>query len=290
MNRIKALLAFDMIPMLMRSQDHMSSDCRYDNAWVYLRRSFEQHIEFVRFEWMGTRYKVSLCSCNSHADAYTQIEMPGPKFNSERRQWPWMTSLISGSSGRKTKKWEEDATRHFVHWLKIVVEVVQNRGRGVWFMARPLEKRGIIPRASEGLIPFSHWGILVTPLTKGQLTDRMTENPINATQSWGYLHELRNIFGTASYQRKDFKGEDYKRATQLTYLGQTERDDEQLHNYGQPASFLLIVGHELIRQNPHYHLLTNNCQVWVEKFLEKVCPQANIDDKTIAGLLGSSLK
>ena len=118
----------------------------------------------------------------------------------------------------------------------------------------------------------------------------MTVTLVDDTEPWGHLHELRNIFGKARYERKDFKGEDYKRATKLTYLGQTEMTDQELHEYGKEFMCRLILGHELIRQNQDYHLLSNNCQVWVEKFLERVCPQAELDEKTIANLLGSSMK
>jgi hypothetical protein len=47
------------------------------------------------------------------------------------------------------------------------------------------------------------------------------------------------------------------------------------------------LGHDIIRSNPRYHLLKNNCQVWVEKFLHKVCPSAEVE-KTFAQVMHSS--
>jgi len=51
---------------------------------------------------------------------------------------------------------------------------------------------------------------------------------------------------------------------------------------------LLTLGHDLIRSNPKYHLLKNNCQVWVEKFLAKVCPSAEVEKILAEVLQGSS--
>jgi hypothetical protein len=36
--------------------------------------------------------------------------------------------------------------------------------------------------------------------------------------------------------------------------------------------------------NRKYHFIRNNCQKWVKNFLEKVCPNAEID-KTIEAVL-----
>jgi hypothetical protein len=45
-----------------------------------------------------------------------------------------------------------------------------------------------------------------------------------------------------------------------------------------------MIGNELILRDPHYKLLKNNCQVWVQGFVEKVCPEADIE-KTIGEVL-----
>jgi len=46
-----------------------------------------------------------------------------------------------------------------------------------------------------------------------------------------------------------------------------------------------MLGNELINENPEYQLLKNNCQIWAENFLQYVCPNASLDEKSIAELL-----
>jgi hypothetical protein len=189
-------------------------------------------MELMEFQWYGTRYTYQAAHLDSQGTRYTLIKMPGPKtpFMGDRLDilkyidtaHPW---------DRGDKNWQKESGKHILHWLRIAAEIAQNRGRSVWFMARPLEKRRF-PAASEGLIALSHWGILVSQFTKGQMTDRMNEKTPGGEEVWGDLHELRNFLGKARYECQDFKTADYHRATRFTYLGQTEMTDEELHEYG----------------------------------------------------------
>jgi hypothetical protein len=189
--------------------------------------------------------------------------------------------------------WMIESANQFVSSLQKIVESICSRGRSVWFMVRPLENRNL-PGPSAAHVSFSHWGILVSGMTRSQLEDLSTETmplggPVDSI--WGDLHELRNIYGAAKYECSTYRARDNRKATKLEYLGQTEITDEELFEFGEMLMLdgVLILGHELIRSNPKYHLLKNNCQVWVEKFLEKVCPSAETE-RTIAQVLRSSSK
>jgi hypothetical protein len=185
--------------------------------------------------------------------------------------------------------WMIESARTFVINLRKVVETVCSRGRSVWFMVKPLNNRIILAGSSDGKTSFSHWGILISGLTRAQLEDRIPETSTDLDSIWGDLHELRNQSGTAIYQCTTYRAKDYLQATKLDYLGQTEVSDEELFEVGISnfENMAKVLGTGLINTNPKYHLLKNNCQVWVEKFLAKVCPAAETA-KTIAKILGAS--
>jgi hypothetical protein len=186
--------------------------------------------------------------------------------------------------------WMFESARLFVINLRKVVEIVCSRGRSVWFMVRPLENRAILSGPSNAKASFSHWGILISGMTRSQLEDRRAEANSGLDSIWGDLHELRNHHGTAHYECSTYHAKDSLRATKLDYLGQTEIIDEELFEFGISNSEVLLtcyLGHALIKSNPKYDLLKNNCQVWVEKFLAKVCPAAETA-KTIAQALGAT--
>lgn len=184
--------------------------------------------------------------------------------------------------------WKIESAKLFITSVRKVVETICSRGRSVWFMVRPLESRALLSGPSEANVSFSHWGILISGMTRSQLEDRLGD--VESDAIWGDLHELRNYFGNARYEWSTYQARHNQRATKLDYLGQTEITDEALFEFGiDHRKAFLMKGHELIRLNPKYHLLKNNCQVWVEKFLAKVCPSAEIE-KTIAQVLRSSSK
>jgi hypothetical protein len=136
-----------------------------------------------------------------------------------------------------TESWMLESARLFVSALHRVVESICSRGRSVWLMAEPL-RNGIVPTASSGNIAFSHWGILISYLTRHQLQDRIAELEEKAGLDLilGDLHELRNHRGEVRYERYEYRGHHHQRATKLKYLGQTEVTDETLFEFG---SFLL---------------------------------------------------
>jgi hypothetical protein len=71
----------------------------------------------------------------------------------------------------------------------------------------------------------------------------------------------------------------------LDYLGQTALDVNDIYDFGMSNWWKsLIVGTSLITGARKYHFIRNNCQKWVENFLKKVCPNAEID-KTIEEVL-----
>jgi len=198
---------------------------------------------------------------------------------------------ISSRLSPNNDNWMIESAQLFLHSFHRVIETIRSRGRSVWFMVRPLENRNL-PGPSAAHVSFSHWGILISDMTRSQLEDRLeeTSTATSGDSIWGDLHELRNICGSAKYECCTYRARDNRRATKLDYLGQTEIADEELFEFGTaPFRDILITGHELIRSNPKYHLLKNNCQVWVEKFLNKVCPSAEVE-KTLAEVLRSSSK
>jgi hypothetical protein len=179
-------------------------------------------MELMEFGWEGTRYTYQGAHLDSQGTRYTLIKLSGLKIAS----WRDRTNILkyidtTRPLGPGDKKWQKESAQQVLHWLRIAAEIAQNRGRSVWFMARPLEKRRF-PAASAGLIALNHWGILVSRFTKGQMTDRMDGNTSATDEIWGDLHELRNFLGKARYECQDFKATDYQRATRFTYLGQTD--------------------------------------------------------------------
>jgi hypothetical protein len=105
-------------------------------------------------------------------------------------------------------------------------------GRSVWFMARPLARKGISP-GSNAVVAFNHWGIVISSMTRHQMQQKMTSHGAGpASCDWGDLHELRNHDGEAGYERRNFCDIDYQRATRWTYLCQTDLTDEELHDFG----------------------------------------------------------
>jgi hypothetical protein len=188
------------------------------------------NMEVMEFMWKGTRHQVA--HLDSQGTPHTLIKMPGPKhlpFDVIRDDFLEYTDTTRPLD--PGDEWKKESAEHFLHWLRKAAEITQNRGRSVWFMARPLQKR-IFPAVSEGLIALSHWGLLISRFSKGQMTDRMNRNTTDEDEIWGDLHELRNFLGKARYECEDFKAADYQRATRFTYLGQTEMTDEALHEYG----------------------------------------------------------
>jgi len=127
--------------------------------------------------------------------------------------------------------WMIESAQHFLNSLLKVVETIRSRGRSVWFMVRPLENRNL-PGPSAGHVSFSHWGILVSGMTRSQLEDRLAETSTTTDSIWGDLHELRNILGTAKYECSTYRARDNRKATRLDYLGQTEITDEELFEFG----------------------------------------------------------
>ena len=128
--------------------------------------------------------------------------------------------------------WMIESARIFVINLRKVVETVCSRGRSVWFMVRPLENRAMLSGPSEAKASFSHWGILISGMTRSQLEDRRAEATSGVDSIWGDLHELRNHSGTARYECSTYRAKDNLRATKLDYLGQTEINDEELFEFG----------------------------------------------------------
>ena len=129
--------------------------------------------------------------------------------------------------------WMPESARLFVGSLRKVVETVCSRGRSVWFMVRPLESRALLSGPSDAKVSLSHWGILISGMTRSQLEDRLHELPSSSLDAiWGDLHELRNHFGTARYECSTYCAKDNRRATKLEYLGQTEITDEELFEFG----------------------------------------------------------
>jgi hypothetical protein len=127
--------------------------------------------------------------------------------------------------------WMIESAHQFLNYLQRVVETIRSHGRSVWFMVRPLENRNL-PGPSAAHVSFSHWGILVSGMTRSQLEDRLEETSTTGDAIWGDLHELRNICGTAKYECSTYRARDNRKATRLDYLGQTEIADEELFEFG----------------------------------------------------------
>jgi len=124
------------------------------------------------------------------------------------------------------------SARQFLVSLRKVVEAVCSRGRSVWFMVRPLER--MLLSGSDASIQLSHWGILVSELTRSQFDDRMREIPLDPNGVLGDLHELKNIHGKAEYRCATYTVKLHQAVTKLDYLGQTEMNDAALHKFGFP--------------------------------------------------------
>ena len=145
---------------------------------------------------------------------------------------PTLLSPISPTSPSRDN-WMSESARLFIRSLRKVVETVCSRGRSVWFMVRPLESRALLSGPSDAKVSLSHWGILISGMTRSQLEDRLHESsPSSLDAIWGDLHELRNHFGTARYECSTYRARDNRRATKLDYLGQTEITDEKLFEFG----------------------------------------------------------
>ena len=145
---------------------------------------------------------------------------------------PTLLSPISQTSPTRGN-WMSESGRLFIGSLRKVVETVCSRGRSVWFMVRPLQNRALLSGPSDAKVSLSHWGILISAMTRPQLEDRLLENPPSRWDAvWGDLHELRNHFGTARYECSTYRAGDNRRATKLDYLGQTEISDEKLFDLG----------------------------------------------------------
>jgi hypothetical protein len=237
---------------------------------------------------------------------YTLVKMPYPPDKKNKKtsvrtisfytedgdpKHEWLNYLQCDSSVEKElEEWVKESAQKFVYWLHQTVDIVLRRGRSVWFMACPL-KRAFLS-GSAGIVAMNHWGIVISQLTEVEMTTWTKKTSASPLAGLGDIHELHNAFGNARYQCRDFKAEDYERMTQFNYIGQTEMTDQQLHDYGEHYSMAMLMcsGNELIRQNPVYQVLKNNCQVWVEKFLSQVCPGSKLAEKSIAKWLESSSK
>jgi hypothetical protein len=129
--------------------------------------------------------------------------------------------------------WMRKCEGIFLRSLIKTVEIACSRGRSVWFMVRPLNN-SLVPRGSEARTSFSHWGVLISDLAKCQLEDRLVESP-NAKEVLGDLHELRNVLGMTRYDHLSYRIDDYKKATKLEYLGQTEMELEDILAFGEQS-------------------------------------------------------
>jgi hypothetical protein len=128
------------------------------------------------------------------------------------------------------ESWKYKSAHQFLVSLRKMAEAVCSRGRSVWFMVRPLDRR--ILSGSEGNVHFSHWGIMVSEMTRLQLDARMAELPLDLPGVLGDLHELKNIRGRAEYRCTNYTVKLNIGATKLEYLGQTEMTDEALDKLG----------------------------------------------------------
>lgn len=127
--------------------------------------------------------------------------------------------------------WMIESAKLFVASIRKIAEVICSRGRSVWFMVRPLENRAtMLSGPSDARVSFSHWGILISGMTRSQLEDRLQD--AESDEIWGDLHELKNYYGNAKYEWSTYRAKDNQRATKLEYLGQTEITDEALFEHG----------------------------------------------------------
>jgi hypothetical protein len=201
-------------------------------------------IEVVDFRWVKKGFKIK----EEKGKGYTCVELPGPVMNSSWKRkrkkentedYCWLNCLRVGPYSRVIDfmpKWKAESGNYFAQILIKVVDTIGASGRSVWFLVRPLQSIRL-PGGLARLIPFSHWGILISPLTKRQMTNRMHGNHSNNSEEWGKLHELHRRGGQADYVRNRFFASDFQRATKLAYLGQTEMTDMQLFELGNTVRY-----------------------------------------------------
>lgn len=196
-----------------------------------IRTRGNRHVEVVVFRWKGTGVKEQV---DKHGGLAT-INLPGPVYkDANQKDVSWLSYVLSphDDPSDRDNEWKKESANCFLKWLKKTIELVDRKGRSVWFMSRPVERgRAMIPIGSEGLAPFSHWGILISEIPKGQLLEKMKDRS-NSEIVWGDLHELRAHGGYSHYECKDFKAEDYQKGMKFSYLGETEATLEELDLYG----------------------------------------------------------
>jgi hypothetical protein len=260
-----------------------------------LKRRGIYGIEVVDFRWGKKHFKIKADKSRS----YACVDLPGPVINSSWKRkrkkdimedYSWLNCLRAGPYSRGgdfIPKWKEDSGSYFVQILIKVVDTIGLCGRSVWFLAHPLQSIPL-PKGLDRWIPFSHWGILISPLTKRQMANRMSGNHVGNSEEWGKLHELSRRGNRALYIRSRFRASDFQRATKLTYLGQTEMTDLELDLLGTSVRFRVanrFSGNGIIAQSPIYDLFSDSCQDFVERFLLRACPTAEINYAALAHLL-----
>jgi hypothetical protein len=208
-----------------------------------LERRSISGIEVVDFRWGRKGCKIK----ENKSRWYTCLDLPGPvikslwKRKSKRKKedledYSWLKCLRLGPYSRGSDiipEWKKNSGTYFAQSLIKVVETIGVSGRSVWFLVRPLQSPSV-PKVP--LISFSHWGILISPLTKRQMDDLICGDHSNNSEAWGNLHELNRQGDHAFYTRKRFYASDFERATKLDYLGQTEMTDRQLDQLGNSVS------------------------------------------------------
>jgi hypothetical protein len=127
------------------------------------------------------------------------------------------------------EEWMIESARLFSQSLTRTVEMILGRGLSVWFMVAPLQSVNLGPSAA--VIPFSHWGILISQSPRWELEARIA-NSTNPVEELGDIHELRNHHGTTKYDPKAFYLKDFQSATKLDYLGQTALDWNDIYDFG----------------------------------------------------------
>jgi hypothetical protein len=227
LSRIKAVLFIEMTNtqvLGLRFMDRMKCRGLYG-------------VEVVDFKCFGRRYKYK----ENKKRGYSYIKLPGPIAKGAGgikmalyEDYSWLNSFIVGTHSRAgdLSTWKIKCATNFLRCLERMGQIAESHGRSVWFVARPLEQKNWF-RGLDCSIACSHWGILVSQLSRCQMMERMDSNSSNRSQMWGDLHELRNLHGQATYGCKRFSAADYRRGTVSKYLGQTDMTDEELENYGK---------------------------------------------------------
>lgn len=228
MRRIKAVLFIEMANnqvLGLRFMDRMRSRGIYG-------------IELMDFKCMGNRQKRK----DHKKRGYAYIKLPGPIIKrawgvkiKQPEDYSWLNSFLPGTYSRAGdfSLWKHICATNFILCLERAKQMAGIYGRSVWFMARPL--KGKCLRCSDSPIALSHWGILISQLTYGQMKERMASSSGNRLQIWGELHELRNLNGEAAYVCSRFSAADYQRGRVLKYLGQSVMTDEELDNHGNQS-------------------------------------------------------